>query len=392
MRPRDLDERRVGHARMHATRWPGGCSSSGGTADGALGRSRSGQRSRNAQPLGSRVRLGHLPRNRLEAIAARAERRHRAQQRLRVRVQRAREELVDRRVLDDAPGVHDGDLVRLLGDDAEVVRDEERRPCRGARAARAAASRISAWIVTSSAVVGSSAMQQRGLARDRHRDHDALAHAARELVRVVVRASLRRRECRPRASSSMARAQACRARHGPGAGAPPRRPGCPPSAPDSARSSAPGRSSRCARRARRASRARAAPSRSRSVEEHAAAGDPSRAAGTRRMSDSAVMLLPHPDSPTRPRTSPRSSVKRHAVDGARLAGVGGEDHAQVADVEERHHPVAAASSGSTRGADGGENAVVVERRRWARRRRTPAARTSRRRGAETSRRAGSRRW
>ena len=46
-------------------------------------------------------------------------------------------------------------------------------------------SRIWAWIVTSSAVVGSSAMSSFGFGRQRHGDHHALAHAARQLVRVL---------------------------------------------------------------------------------------------------------------------------------------------------------------------------------------------------------------
>mgnify|MGYP003693900531 CR=1 FL=1 len=53
---------------------------------------------------------------------------------------------------------------------------------------------ICAWIDTSSAVVGSSAMISFGFARERQRDHDALAHAAGELVRIVIDASLRRRD------------------------------------------------------------------------------------------------------------------------------------------------------------------------------------------------------
>ena len=51
---------------------------------------------------------------------------------------------------------------------------------------RASSSRIWAWVVTSSAVVGSSAISSFGSLRERHRDHRPLAHAARELVRVVV--------------------------------------------------------------------------------------------------------------------------------------------------------------------------------------------------------------
>ena len=49
---------------------------------------------------------------------------------------------------------------------------------------------ICAWIETSSAVVGSSATIRRGLGAERQRDHHALAHAAGELVRIVVDALL----------------------------------------------------------------------------------------------------------------------------------------------------------------------------------------------------------
>ena len=65
-------------------------------------------------------------------------------------------------------------------------------------------SRICAWIVTSSAVVGSSAISSARLAGERHRDHHALAHAARQLVRVLVDARLGARGCRPCASISIA--------------------------------------------------------------------------------------------------------------------------------------------------------------------------------------------
>jgi hypothetical protein len=73
--------------------------------------------------------------------------------------------------------------------------------------------------VTSSAVVGSSAMISPAFERERHRDHDALLLPARELVRVVVDAPLgigmptlrRSRSPSPRASSGeppVVRAQA----------------------------------------------------------------------------------------------------------------------------------------------------------------------------------------
>jgi len=54
-------------------------------------------------------------------------------------------------------------------------------------------SRICAWMVTSSAVVGLVGDQQLGIAGERDGDHDALAHAAGELVRIVVDAFVRRR-------------------------------------------------------------------------------------------------------------------------------------------------------------------------------------------------------
>ena len=61
-------------------------------------------------------------------------------------------------------------------------------PC--SRQSRFSSAMICAWIETSSAVVGSSATIRRGSARQRQRDHHALAHAAGELVRIVVDALL----------------------------------------------------------------------------------------------------------------------------------------------------------------------------------------------------------
>ena len=49
---------------------------------------------------------------------------------------------------------------------------------------RSSSSRIWAWTMTSSAVVGSSPMTIAGIARERHRDHRPLAHPARQLVGV----------------------------------------------------------------------------------------------------------------------------------------------------------------------------------------------------------------
>ena len=65
-------------------------------------------------------------------------------------------------------------------------------------------------MVTSSAVVGSSAISSCGRAGERHGDHDALAHAAGKLVRILVDALLRARGCARARSRSMARARALR--------------------------------------------------------------------------------------------------------------------------------------------------------------------------------------
>ena len=57
--------------------------------------------------------------------------------------------------------------------------------------------------------------------------------------------------------------------------------------------------------------------------------------GTRRMIDSAVTLLPQPDSPTRPRVSPRPTVKLDAVDRPEQPALGAEVGTQVADLQQR---------------------------------------------------------
>ena len=69
----------------------------------------------------------HLSRDRLEAIAGACREPASSAAAPACTGAAAAEELVDRGVLDDAPGVHDRDPVRLLGDDAEVVRDQEHR-------------------------------------------------------------------------------------------------------------------------------------------------------------------------------------------------------------------------------------------------------------------------
>ena len=59
---------------------------------------------------------------------------------------RVGEDLVDRPALDDPAGVHHGDLVDHLRDDAEVVRDRAGSPCRARSRSSRISSRICAWI------------------------------------------------------------------------------------------------------------------------------------------------------------------------------------------------------------------------------------------------------
>ena len=62
-------------------------------------------------------------------------------------------------MLDQLAVLHDGDAVGDLGDHAEIVRDEQHGGAVRWPAARVISFRICACVVTSSAVVGSSAMR-----------------------------------------------------------------------------------------------------------------------------------------------------------------------------------------------------------------------------------------
>ena len=73
---------------------------------------------------------------------------------------------------------------------------------------RSSTSRIWAWTVTSSAVVGSSAMSRSGSDGEGDGDHHALAHAAAQLVRILVEAGDRDRGCRPPAAAPARAARA----------------------------------------------------------------------------------------------------------------------------------------------------------------------------------------
>ena len=134
---------------------------------------------REVAALGHVERIGHRALDDVEALAAHALGRDGREQALGVGVLGLEQHLVDRAVLDDPAGVHDHDVVGHLGDDAQVVRDEHHAPCPCCSWTDRMSSRICAWMVTSRAVVGSSAMSSLGSHDERHGDHDALAHGRR---------------------------------------------------------------------------------------------------------------------------------------------------------------------------------------------------------------------
>ena len=99
----------------------------------------------------------------------------------------ALEDLLDGALLDGAAGVHHDDPVAELRDHAEVVRDEQdRRAVAVAQPSQQLEDLgLERDVERARRLVRD---QQRRLEQQRHRDHDALPHAARELVRVVVQA------------------------------------------------------------------------------------------------------------------------------------------------------------------------------------------------------------
>jgi hypothetical protein len=116
-------------------------------------------------------------RNRAQQLLGRVDPRQALHQADRVRVARRREHRVHVRQLDDLARVHDDDPIGELGDQAEVVRDQDRR---GVRLALRLLQhledlRLDRHVERRSRLVGD---QQRGLVGNRHRDHRALPHAA----------------------------------------------------------------------------------------------------------------------------------------------------------------------------------------------------------------------
>ena len=125
--------------------------------------------------------------DRLQPSAGRSAR-NRRQQALRIGMFGVAEQLGRRRLLDDPSGVHDGDAVRRLRDDAEIVRDQEERQLELALhvAQEFQDLRLDGDVERRRRLVGD---EQRRPARERHRDERALPEPAGELVRILVHAS-----------------------------------------------------------------------------------------------------------------------------------------------------------------------------------------------------------
>ena len=120
-----------------------------------------------------------------QSAARRVEARTTRQQALRVRVLRVREDVPHAVVFDQLASIHDGHFVGDLGDHTEVVRDEQNR--HATLIAQLADQRedlsLDRHVECGGWLVGD---EQLRIARQRHRDHDALLLTARHLVRVLV--------------------------------------------------------------------------------------------------------------------------------------------------------------------------------------------------------------
>ncbi len=99
-------------------------------------------------------------------------------------MQRVSEQGFDIGLLDLLAGVHDNDALRRLGDHAKVVRDQNQSHPEFFLQIQYQRQYLGLYrdIKRGGRLVGD---QQRRPARQRHRDHRALAHASRQLMRVL---------------------------------------------------------------------------------------------------------------------------------------------------------------------------------------------------------------
>ena len=163
-------------------------------APSAQGSKRCGQRGWNGQPGRRREQRRRRALDRHERCEASLDRRHRVEQAPRVRVLRLLEDLrspAPYSMIRPAYMTMTEFAVSATTPRSWVTRIT---PMSNSRLTSSISSRICACTVTSSAVVGSSQIRIDRVVDERHRDHRALAHAARELVRVVACARLRVRD------------------------------------------------------------------------------------------------------------------------------------------------------------------------------------------------------
>ena len=147
------------------------------------------QRGAKAQPSGRSSGETDVPGMVTSRAALGLDARHRAEQPPGVGVARVADHLASGADLGGATGVHDDDPVGHLGDHAHVVGDDHDRRAVGLLQLdhQVEDLRLGRDVERRRRLVGD---QQLRVARQRHGDDDALAHAAGELVRVVVDAPL----------------------------------------------------------------------------------------------------------------------------------------------------------------------------------------------------------
>ncbi len=194
----DLEERlrgapgAMGRVRStHATRWPGATSLSGGMAwvqmsIGVLAaRARSGSRAAGSSRLGT---VPWIDSSRAWRLDGAVDARDGADQALGVGMPRIAEQRLDRRLLDDLAGIHHRHPLAGLGDHAHGMGDQHDRHAELVLHLlhQLQDLRLDGDVERRRRLVGD---QELGLAGKRHGDHDALAHAAGELVRIVVHAA-----------------------------------------------------------------------------------------------------------------------------------------------------------------------------------------------------------
>ena len=181
---------------QHRTSWPVATGSSSGWTSVASVTSSSmrvRQRGANRQPFGRSMRFGTLPGMTDRLVLHLADHRDRADQATGVGVERPPEQGRHVRLLDDLAGIHDRHAVAHLGDDAQVVGDEDDR---GPGLVAQVPHQVEDLGLDRDVQRGRGLVrdEQLGLARQRHRDHHALGHATRHLVRIGIEAASRIRD------------------------------------------------------------------------------------------------------------------------------------------------------------------------------------------------------